>query len=580
MNCIRDSFWRSNLVFVFIFLLGISIICLQVTRSWNNIGIECERVHEDVRMDIIEKIDKDEKFCLEEYQADIRVFQKIMNSTGEWCPFEHINVGHELTKDTSRVHACFPAAPPEMEIEIPCPNNSTAYYWDRKIKHLTRKCQKNGTWATHEGHCGCHYDIFKWDRVAFYFSGFQKFKVLLVIFSASSLVVATIILTRLNSLHCTRNTIHLHLFVACLLYNTTDLVVFIFAVAVSNKERVKLDENNNVYEPSNFHKMLCRGKDTMTIYSLLAIYSWVLIEGVYLHSLVLTAFHNGSGITKMKYFAPFGWLMPLVITIIWIVANHKYRDKESICWDSNLIEPAERWIGWIYDVPKKLLLLLATVLFFSVLRILWSKLSKNQKMTTLTANAQDRNDVSKNAPKYAQIVRASIILVIVYGIWDLKELFMHQDEFRPETIGWWIVMLIDILIDSMRGFFIASVYCFSNTEVRQEITRQYRRRCINNELRRPTRFRNNSRRSSDIRRARSFRSSRSSQTRGDTSFAMGSANDIQDGRYHAISPPPPTATTISNSTAQASSIPATTGTLSRHNSSGDSGYTSSQQNNR
>ena len=95
-----------------------------------------------------------------------------------------------------------------------------------------------------------------------------------VIFSASSLVVATIILTRLNSLHCTRNTIHLHLvsilsnhsqirpksdlnksltrpwpdldqtrawvvfqFVACLLYNTTDLVVFIFAVAVSNKER-------------------------------------------------------------------------------------------------------------------------------------------------------------------------------------------------------------------------------------------------------------------------------------------------------------------------------------------------------
>ena len=78
---------------------------------------------------------------------------------------------------------------------------------------------------------------------------------------------------------------------------------------------------------------------------------------------------------------------------------------------------------------------------------------------------------------------------------------------------------------------------------------------------------------------RSFRSSRSSQ-RGDTSFTMGSANDIQDGRYHAISPPPPTATTISNNTAQASSIPVTTGTLSRHNSSGDSGYTSSQQNNR
>ena len=56
---------------------------------------------------------------------------------------------------------------------------------------------------------------------------------------------------------------------------------------------VKLDENNHVYEPSNFHKMLCRGKDTMTIYSLLAIYSWVLIEGKYLR--IFNTFDIDSG---------------------------------------------------------------------------------------------------------------------------------------------------------------------------------------------------------------------------------------------------------------------------------------------
>jgi len=239
---------------------------------------------------------------------------------------------------------------------------------------------------------------------------------------------------------------------------------------------------------SNIHKILCRGKDTMTIYSLLAIYTWVLIEGAYLHSLVLTAFHNGGGVQKMKYFAPFGWLFPLFITIIWITGNLKFRDEDSICWDSNMVEPEDRWLGWIYDVPKKILLLSATVLFLSVLRILWSKLSTSQRLTTLTTDAQDRNDVSRNLPRFTQIVRASIILVIVYGIWDLKELFLHQDEFLPETTGWWIVMLIDILIDSMRGFFIASVYCFSNTEVRQEMTRWYRRRCINNELSRTQRY--------------------------------------------------------------------------------------------
>ena len=54
-----------------------------------------------------------------------------------------------------------------------------------------------------------------------------------------------------------------------------------------------------------------------------------------------------------------------------------------------LVEPENRWIGWIYDVPKKILLLAATVFFFSVLRILWSKLSTTQKLTTLTQSAQE-----------------------------------------------------------------------------------------------------------------------------------------------------------------------------------------------
>ena len=125
------------------------------------------------------------------------------------------------------------------------------------------------------------------------------------------------------------------------------------------------------------------------------------------------------------------------------------------------VEPENRWIGWIYDVPKKILLLAATIFFFSVLKILWSKLNTSQKLTTLTQSATDRgidgqsnfchlsvnHEASGNIPKLTQIVRASIILVIVYGIWDFKELFLHQDEFSPETLGWWIVMLIDILID-------------------------------------------------------------------------------------------------------------------------------------
>ena len=75
----------------------------------------------------------------------VRIFQKSMNLNRNWCPFEHVNVGHEMTKETSPVYVCLPAAPPELEIEVDCPTNSTVF-----------KCQKNGTWTPFEGNCGCY----------------------------------------------------------------------------------------------------------------------------------------------------------------------------------------------------------------------------------------------------------------------------------------------------------------------------------------------------------------------------------------------------------------------------------------
>ncbi|CAG5109854.1 Oidioi.mRNA.OKI2018_I69.chr2.g4333.t1.cds [Oikopleura dioica] len=450
---LTDPKIHTFLLFSVIFCGGLFLIGLQVYRSRDSIGLECEITQ--LNPNITDRIHADRIYCEETMMANLREFVDNMRENNHsWCDFHHHNVGHHKTSDKSETHACFPSVPAGMEIEVTCPMNSTAFYWDRPQKTVKRECNNNGTWNAPEGHCGCHYDVLKWDRIAYYFSGFQKFKVMLVLFSATSLIFGAFIL-RLNSLHCTRNSIHLNLFSACLLYNIVDLVVFFFAIAISTSPPEEETNEQSEFVGKRLQKLLCRGKDTMTIYSLLAIYTWVLIEA--------------------NIFEPSK-----------IVANVLYRHEESVCWDSNMVEPENRWIGWIYDVPKKILLLAATVFFFSVLRILWSKLSTTQKLTTLTQSAQENRgaDVTGNLPKLTQIVRASIILVIVYGIWDFKELFLHQDEFSPETLGWWIVMLIDILIDSIRGFFIASVYCFSNTEVRQELTRWYRRRCVSNELRR------------------------------------------------------------------------------------------------
>ena len=180
-----------------------------------------------------------------------------------------------------------------------------------------------------------------------------------------------------------------------------------------------------------------------------------------------------------------------------IVANVLYRHEESVCWDSNMgkslflywhdVEyehtdtlvisgawkqvdrmdlrcaqenPPARCYGLLLFGPENPLV---QAFYNAKTHDTYSKCSGKSRRRWYQARVFRMWVlflVTGNLPKLTQIVRASIILVIVYGIWDFKELFLHQDEFSPETLGWWIVMLIDILIDSIRGFFIASVYCF------------------------------------------------------------------------------------------------------------------------
>ena len=57
---------------ILLLVLGVSIIILQVNRSANSIGIECEKVHPDTRFDLVSKIENDKDYCLNEVEPEIR----------------------------------------------------------------------------------------------------------------------------------------------------------------------------------------------------------------------------------------------------------------------------------------------------------------------------------------------------------------------------------------------------------------------------------------------------------------------------------------------------------------------------
>jgi len=83
-------------------------------------------------------------------------------------------------------------------------------------------------------------------------------------------------------------------------------------------------------------------------------------------------------------------------------------------------------------------------------RLIWRKLKKAE---TLSQTSPDISDSKR------QLGRAIVMLALVFGLWDLKELFLRQEDLSLESFAWWIFMFVEVVIDSMRGYYIVNLFC-------------------------------------------------------------------------------------------------------------------------
>ncbi|CAK8687622.1 unnamed protein product [Clavelina lepadiformis] len=108
-------------------------------------------------------------------------------------------------------------------------------------------------------------------------------------------------------------------------------------------------------------QVLCRVLAAISIYSQVATYCWMFVEGVYLHLIVVMAYTYDR--FSIKLFMALGWGKsglvtaalinisipilrvgtPIPITVIWAVLKAVYEDKE--CWMQN---PTDTWVEYFY----------------------------------------------------------------------------------------------------------------------------------------------------------------------------------------------------------------------------------------
>ncbi|CAN0360904.1 unnamed protein product [Lampetra fluviatilis] len=213
----------------------------------------------------------------------------------------------------------------------------------------------------------------------------------------------------------------------------------------------------------------CKVVVTLFLYFLATNYYWILVEGLYLHSLIFMAFFSDK-----KYLGGFtliGWGVPAVFVAAWVSVRATFADTQ--CWDLSAGN-----FKWIYQVPILLAILVNFILFINIVRVLATKLRES--------NA-GRCDTKQ---QYRKLLKSTLVLMPLFGVHYI--VFIAMPYTDSSRLLWHIQMHYEMFFNSFQGFFVAIIYCFCNGEVQAEIKKTWVRWNLNLDFRRKVRSGSNS----------------------------------------------------------------------------------------
>ncbi|XP_074140671.1 pituitary adenylate cyclase-activating polypeptide type I receptor isoform X2 [Sminthopsis crassicaudata] len=271
--------------------------------------------------------------------------------------------------------------------------------------------------------------------------------------SLVSLTTAMVILCRFRKLHCTRNFIHMNLFVSFILR----------AISVFIKDWILYAEqdNNHCFTST----VECKAVMVFFHYCVMSNYFWLFIEGLYLFTLLVETFFP-----ERRYFywySIIGWGTPTICVTVWAVLRIHFDD--SGCWDMN--DNTALW--WVIKGPVVGSIMINFVLFIGIIVILVQKLQSPdiggnessiylncvQKCYCRPKRAQQHScRMSELSTITLRLARSTLLLIPLFGI--------HYTvfAFSPENVSKRERLVFELGLGSFQGFVVAVLYCFLNGE--------------------------------------------------------------------------------------------------------------------
>ncbi|XP_040386290.1 glucagon-like peptide 2 receptor [Cygnus olor] len=350
---------------------------------------------------------------------------------------------------------CWPYSPPG-NVSVPCPSY-LPWLENGSAGNVYRVCLDEGIWQTKENSTDIWRDSSECSEENHFRKKVKEHKLLTTLqllytigyyFSLISLVLALLTLSLLRKLHCTRNYIHMNLFVSFILRATAVLIKDTVFYNIYSKRPD--DETGWILYLSPEILIICRTAQFFMHYFAGANYFWLLVEGIYLHTLLITAVLSERRL--LQTYIVIGWVVPILFVGPWGISRSKL--ENTGCWGTN----EHMGIWWIIRGPMLFSITVNFGIFLKILRMLISKLKAQQ--------------MSFHDYKY-RLARSTLVLIPLLGIHEFIFTFITDEQVQG--LSRHIRLFIQLTMSSFHGFFVAVLYCFANGEVKAELQKQWSR---------------------------------------------------------------------------------------------------------
>ncbi|CAG4969531.1 unnamed protein product [Parnassius apollo] len=297
------------------------------------------------------------------------------------------------------------------------------------MKLCNKQCFANGTWELQTDYSTCSITPRLLRR--------YRLHIAVLALSIVSCLPAVFVFFFYKRLRVTRVALHRNLLIAIIIRNI---------LVIISRSEVYIDELTNSGDTVMYrHEVACRLLAVAERVAANCVFVCMLVEGVYLHRLIVVVFRKKL---KVRWLYGAGIVIALVPALAWAIVMSLMNDHS--CWIVYTVEHVQ----WTLDAPRIAILLINTVLFVDILRVLLTKLRNTENSYQLST------------------AKATLFLMPLFGTQFLLT------AFRPTTSDCtWeqVYYYVSYTLEGLQGFIVALLYCYVNKEVHALVKATYKK---------------------------------------------------------------------------------------------------------